>query len=251
MSEPETTGTTVSATEGAGVASGTPAAATAGGGDQGMTDQERAELAALKQQKEQWLREKSNSEEIRRENERLRLEREQMARAYPPPTGAGIDPQHQQIAQALQNLSERDPEVVQVLSASMQATQAQLQRQANEARYYRELNGIPSDDREEVERIARAEQLWPSLAYDRVRANRYDKERQSLAEQARKLAEEAERRQKGVVNTIATPAPSSAHNGATITSAQYAQFCDDAKRGNTEARRKLRDYDEGRITIRD
>lgn len=250
MTEPETTGTTVSAGEGAGYAGGTPTDATAGGGDQ-VTEQERAELAALRQQKDQWLREKSNSEEIRRENERLRLEREQIARAYPPPTGQGIDPMQQQLAQDIADLSERDPAALRVIQRQTEATRAELQRQAAEQRYYRELDSIPNEHRADVERICRDNNLWPSMGYDRLRASLYDKERQSLAEQARKLQEETERRQKGVVRTDGAPAPPAPPNTNKITRSDYAIAARQAALGNPQARATIAKYDAGLLQIVD
>lgn len=250
MADEQTTGTPGAEQEGANAAeavSGTPAAST-DGGNAGTVDAD--ELESLRRFREQALAEKETLERVKRENEYLRQQAEQANRAYQPPTG--YDPAAQQaarLAQTLQNLNERDPEVVELITATARMTQEQLVRQQNEQRFFRELDAIPSEDRAEVERISRAENLWPSIANDRLLARRYAKEKAEIAEQRRKLQEDQQRRERGVVKTTASPAPT-APKGDEITSDEHDRLIAAAERGDRDARKKLDDVDYGRIRIR-
>jgi hypothetical protein len=252
MGEPETTGTPGATQEGANAgnpASGTPAASTDGGNATVISADERAELESLRSYKGQALAEKDTLERVKQENEWLRQQAEQ-GRAYPPPTG--YDPaaqQAQRIALAYQNLSERDPEAAELISATARMTHEQLERQKDEQRFYRELGGVPQEYQAEVERISRTGNVWPSIALNQVKAQRYDKTRSDLAEQSRKIQEHEDKLKRGVVRTDASPAPPAAKSDE-ITDDEYNQLIASAEKGNRDARKKLDDVDYGRIRIR-
>lgn len=254
MGETETTGTPGATQEGANAvttASGTPAASTDGGNAAAVSADERAELERLRSAHQQGLAEKETLERMKQENEWLRQQAEQVNRAYPPPTG--YDPaaqQAQRIAQAYQNLQERDPDAAELISATARVSQEQFAWQQAEQRYYRELGTVASEDKAEVERIAKAENLWPSIAQFRLKAQRYDKTRNELAEQSRKLQEHEDKLKRGVVKTTAEPAPPAPH-GNSITAEQYAKASRDAANGDSDALKLVRGYDAGRIKIRD
>lgn len=249
MADEQTTGTPGATQEGANAAeavSGTPAAST-DGGNAGTVDAD--ELANLRRFREQALAEKDTLERTKQENDYLRQQVEQANRAYQPPTG--YDPAAQRLAQTLQNLQDRDPEVVELITATARMTQEQMVRQQNEQKFYRELDAVSSEDRSEVERISRGENLWPSIAHDRLLARRYAKDKNELADQRRKLQEQEDRLKRGVVKTTAEPAPPASNNGNLITREEYARLARSAATGDHEARKRIRDYDEGRVKIRD
>jgi hypothetical protein len=246
MGETETTGTPGATQEGANAAtaaSGTPAASTDGGNAAGISAEERAELESLRASKGQALAEKDTLERTKQENEWLRQQVEQASRATTPPTG--YDPaatQQARIAQAYQNLQERDPEAAELISATARITQEQFARQQAEQRFYRELGAVPSTDQSEVERIAKAENLWPSIAHDRLEARRYAKEKTELADQRRKLQEDDERRKRGVVSTTASPSPP-ASTGNEPTREDYAKTARLAGEGSATALKQMREWD--------
>ncbi len=228
---------------------GTPVASQDGSG---AANVDADELKKLRDIRDQFLREKDNTERIRRENDELRAHMEQASRASMPPTGYDPAAQRaQRLAQSLQNLQERDPEAVEVITETARLTQEAIARQEAQARYYRELGAIPSADQQETERVAKAENLWPSIAHDRVLARRFKEKEGSLAEQSRKLQEQEDRLKRGVVRTTAEPAPASASNQNTMTRSEFAQTARAAALGNPDAKRRMNDYDEGRITLRD
>ena len=253
MGEPETTGTpgaTQDDADAATAASGTPAATT-DGGDAAANTEAQEELARLREIREKYLAEKDTVERVKRENDALRAEREQYGRGYQPPTA--YDPatlRAQRAAQLLQSLNERDPEVVELFGTLAQTTAEETQRQNNAMRFNREMDSVPADQRGEVERISRAENLWPSLAYDRVRARQYDKERKELEDQRRKLQDEQERLKRGVVKTTAAPSTGSSSKETEITRDDYDRFVEQAERGDRAARKKLDDVEHNRIRIR-
>ena len=204
----------------------------------------------MREIREKYLAEKDTLERTKQENEYLRGQVEQASRAYQPPTG--YDPAAQQaarLAQTLQNLNERDPEVVELITATARATQEQLVRQQAEQRFYRELGAVASADQAEVERISRAENLWPSIAVDRLNSRRYAKEKNEIADQRRKLQEDQDRIKRGVVKTTAEPAPP-ASKGDEITSDEYDRLIASAEKGDRDARKRLDDVDYGRVRIR-
>lgn len=237
-------GTPGATSEGAVTDSGTPVASQDGSG---AATVDADEIKKLRDIRDQFLREKDNTERIRQENEMLRQQVEQTSRVIAPPTG--YDPVAQRLAQTLQNVNERDPEMVELLTATARMTQEQIQRQQLEQRFYRELDAVPSDDRSEVERISRAENLWPSIAMDRLKSRRYDKERTELAEQRRKMQEWEERQKRGVVNTTAAPAPPASKSDE-ITSQEYDRIIAAANRGDREARKKLDDVENDVVRVR-
>ena len=230
-------GTPGATPEGAAAGSGTPVASQDGSG---AATVDADEIKKLRDIRDQFLREKDNTERIRQENDTLRQQVEQASRAITPPTG--YDPAAQRLAQTLANVQERDPEVVELLTATARMTQEQMQRQQAEQRFYRELGAVAHEDQAEVERIAKAEGLWPSIANDRVRARRYDKERTELAEQRRKLQEQEERMKRGVVATTAAPSPPASRSNDP-TREEYANTARLAGQGNPDALKKMREWD--------
>lgn len=255
MGEPETTGTPGATQEGANAAvaaSGTPAASPDGGNAAGISAEERAELESLRTLKGQALAEKETLERTKQENEWLRQQMEQASRASTPPTG--YDPALQQqarIAQAYQNLSERDPEAAELIAATARTTQEQFARQQAEQRFYRELGAVAPADQAEVERIAKAENLWPSIAQDRLKARRYDQTREELAAQSRKLQEHEDKLKRGVVQTTASPAPPAPNNSNQMTRSEFARLARAAGQGDHQAKARMDEYDEGRIRLVD
>lgn len=258
MADEQAAGTPGATSEGAVTDSGTPTSSQDGSGAATVSAEE---IESLRNIREQFLREKENTERIRQENEELRREREERQRygqGHPPATA--YDPSQAAVAeaaQAIQILQDRDPEYARALLAFGTLTQAEFQkrdadltRREAEARYKRELEAIPSDRKAEVDRIAKAEGLWPSIVDDRVVRRRLEAKEQSLAEQSRKLQEERDRLARGVVRTDAAPAPPATNHNGEITAEQWAQITRDAANGNADARRKVRDYDEGRLKIR-
>ncbi len=201
-----TPGTTQEGADAATAASGTPAAPT-DGGDARASDAEAERIRKLEEIREKYL---ANLETVERANQIIRQQQEQANRAFAPPTG--YDPALQRVnraAQLIQSIAERDPEMAQaiteVVGISHEETQTTLQRQQAEQRFYRELGGVTSEDQSEVEKIARSENLWPSIAHDRLKSRRYDKERTDLAEQRRRIQEQEDRLKRGVVSTTAAP----------------------------------------------
>ena len=238
MAENELAAGTPEATpEGAVKDSGTPEAMPEGSGAASV---DADEIKQLRDIREQFLREKDNTERIRQENDSLRQQVEQANRAFVPPTG--YDPAAQRFAQTLQNVNERDPEMVELLTATARMTQEQFQRQQAEQRFYRELDAVTSDDQAEVERIARAENLWPSIAHDRLKSRRYDKERTELADERRKVQEQSDRLKRGVVKTTAEPSPPQS-TGNTPTQEEYARTTRQAAEGSQAARKQVAEWD--------
>jgi hypothetical protein len=209
-----------------------------------------SELKKLHDIREQFLREKDNTERTNRENEMLRQQVEQANRAYQPPTG--YDPAAQQaarLAQSFQNLQERDPEAAELITAAARMTHEQLQRQQAEFRFDRELSAIPTADKVEVERIARADNLPPSFAFERLKSRRFDKEINELTEQRRRLQENEDKRKRGVVDTTSSPAPP-APKADFIEMDEYDRLIASAEKGDRDARKRLDDVDYGRVRIR-
>lgn len=237
-------GTPGATSEGAVADSGTPVASQDGSG---AATVDADEIKKLRDIRDQFLREKDNTERIRQENEMLRQQVEQASRVIAPPTG--YDPVAQRLAQTLQSVNERDPEMVELLTATARMTQEQIQKQQLEQRFYRELAAVPSDDQAEVERISRTENLWPNIAMDRLKSRRYDKERTELAEQRRKLQEQEDRLKRGVVKTTAEPAPPASKSDE-ITSQEYDRIIAAAQRGDREARKKLNDIEDDVVRVR-
>lgn len=232
---------------------GTPAAATEGGTADGLSEAVRQELESLRTFKEQALGEKGALAETRERLRELEAERQRWAAQQPP---TGIDPATQAAAQAIQALNERDPDIAQAVLGVVSLTQQEFQRRdqeftrrENKARFDRELSSIPADRRAEVERIAKSENVWPSMADDRLMRQRYEKERDDLAEQRRRIQEREDALKRGVVRTTAEPAPS-APTGSEISREQYADAARRAAQGDQQARQIIRDYDAGRIRIR-
>lgn len=248
MSDNETTGTPTGTQEGASAsASGTPAAGT-DGGNAAATDAQ--ELESLRAFRAQALAEKSNYEETKRRLADLEAERQRPGWGNPPPTA--YDPnalRQQQVAEALATLQQTSPEAVQVMSALAENMTAEVRRTQGAQQYYRELANIPAEDQPEIERMCRERGVMPSVARDSQLARRYEKDRQELAEQRRRLQEQEDKIKRGVVATTSAPAPP-APTGNEVTATEYAKICEDARAGSAEARRKLRDYDEGRLKIR-
>ncbi|HTF39010.1 MAG TPA: hypothetical protein VK754_00260 [Propionibacteriaceae bacterium] len=252
MADEPAAGTPEATPEGAVTDSGTPGASPDGSG---AVTVDADELKRLRNTHDQFLREKDNTERIRQENEFLRQRVEQANRAIAPPTG--YDPAAQRVnraAQLLQSIGERDPEVAQaiteIVGLSHEETQSTLHRQQAEQRFYRELGGVPSEDQSEVEKLARADNLWPSVAHDRLKSRRYDKERSELAEQRRKLQEQEDRLKRGVVKTTAEPAPLSSSKTDEITTTEYDRIIAAASRGDREARKKLDDVENDVVRVR-
>lgn len=256
MADEPATGTPGATSEGAATSSGTPDASQDGGG---AATVDADELKKLRDIREQFLREKDNTERIRQENELLRQQYEQMSsRASMPPTGYDTAAQRQaRAAQVLESLRERDPELVEALGYVAGATQEQLaaeraerERIEQQRRFDNELAGVPEADRAEVKRIAQAERLWPSLAHDRLEARRFAKERTELAEQRRKLQEQEDRLKRGVVSTTASPSPPASTNNGEVTAEEWARIGQAAGAGDVDAMKKVRAYDEGKLKIR-
>lgn len=249
MADEQTAGTPGATQEGAAQGGGTPVDSQDGSV---AATVDADELKKLRDIREQFLREKDNTERIRQENEMLRQQMEQASRASMPPTG--YDPAAQQaarIAQAYQGLSERDPETAELIAATARITQEQIQRNQAEQRFYRELGSVPSEDQAEVEQLAKSQNLWPSIAYGQVKARRYDKERNELAEQRRKLQEQEDKIKRGVVRTDAAPSPPASTNQNTMTRSEFAQVARAAALGSPDAKKRMDDYDEGRIRLMD
>lgn len=234
-------GTQAPATDGTATGGGTPGAGSEG--TETLTVDAK-ELQSLRNTREQFLREKENTEAIRRENELLRQMAEQaQTRATTPPTGYD-----QRLAQSIQNLQERDPDVVIALQGIAATTAEQMAKQQAEVRFYRELGEIPADKRQEVERRARNSNLWPSLAFKDLKAELYDKETNELAEQRRRLQEAEDRQRRGVVRTDASPSPRPP--GTSISMTEYDRVIDGASRGDKDARKRLDDVERGLIEVR-
>lgn len=232
---------------------GTPAKATEGGTADGLSEAVKQELESLRNFKEQALGEKGALSEARERLRELEAERQRWAAQQPP---TGIDPTTQAAAQAIQNLYESDPAVAQAILGVANLTQQELQRRdqefqrrENKARYDRELAGVPAERRAEVERIAKAENIWPSWADDRVIRQQWEKEKNDLAEQKRRLQEREEQLKRGVVKTTAEPT-TSAPAGDEITLEENDRLIAAAERGDKAARDKLRLVEMNQIRIR-
>ena len=258
MAENELAAGTPGATpEGAVADSGTPVASQDGSG---AANVDADELQSLRNTREQFLREKENTERIRRENDELRRERDERQRqgsGYPPPTA--YDPAQNaayEAAQAIQSLQERDPDVARAILALGNITQAELQkrdadlrRMQEQARFNKELDAIPAERRDEVRRAAESERLWPSIIDDRIVRRSLERERAEIAETRRKLQEQEDRLKRNVVRTDASPAPSAPASDE-IGMDEYDKLISEAEKGNAAARKKLDDVDYGRVRVR-
>lgn len=216
-----------------------------GAGVEETPEQLKSRIAELESQRKQDLARLSSGEEARRQLEELRAQAE---RAATPPTG--YDPMAQNnYVQAWQELQENNPAAAQIIAASVQLTQQELDKTRSEHRWYRELDAVPVDDRPAVDKRARELRVSPEWAYARIRAERYEAERTKLAEESRKLQEERDRMKRGVVQTTGAPAPP-APTGNEITAEEYRQIARRAYEGDVEARKRIAEFDAGRLKIR-
>lgn len=225
-------------------AAGTPPVAPDGGTNGELSADERAEFDRLREAHQQSLGEKEVLERLKQENQWLM---EQAQRANPPATGNGYAAPTL-LQERFAAVSQQYPEVAEVLQEFGRATQQELNARDAKNRYREELASVPTADRAEVDRIARDKGIWPSLALDSVKARRLDKRENDLAEQSRKLAEERDRLARGVTRTDAAPAPP-ASKGDEITSEENDRLIAAAERGDSDARKKLRDVDSGKVRI--
>lgn len=246
----DTSGTPVAPAEdgAAESASGTSAAPPAGGAVVEETpEQLKARIAELESQRKQDLARLSGGEEARRELERLR---EEWSRANQPPTGH--DPGYQQqneLAREWQELVETNPSAARMIAATAQMTQAEIARARQEQQWYRELDAVGASDRAAVEKRAREMRVMPNVAHAFVKAERFEAEQTSLAEQRRKLQEERERLKRGTVDTTASPSPPPPPGTGEITREEFARLSR-AALTDPDARRRIADYDAGRLKIR-
>ena len=207
-----------------------------------------ARIAELEGQRKQDLARLSSGEEARRELERLQEER---SRAFQPPTG--YDPAAQQAQEAFrvwQELQETSPAAAQAIAATVQMTQQEIQKSRAEQRWYRELDQVPAPDRPAVEKRARELNVSPAWAHDKIKSERWDSESAKVQEQSRKLQEEQDRLRRGTVNTVAAPAPPASPNATEISLDEWRRLARAAAQGDVEARKRVTDYDEGRLKIR-
>ena len=249
MADDQTTGTpgaTQDGADAAAAASGTPGASTEGGDAAANAD----ELAKLREIREKYLANLDTVAQAKEDAERWRQEAEQARRASMPPTGYDPAAQRQaQIAQSVLNLRDRDPDAADAMLGIVQMTQEEIQKQRHEnaqrearARYDRELAAIPAADQAETERVSRSDNLWPSVAHDRVLAQRFRSTESSLAEQRRKLQEQEDRQKRGVVRTTAEPA-APAYTGNEPTREEYARTLRRAGEGDPAALKQAREWD--------
>lgn len=247
----ETTGTpAVTTGDGAATASGTPAVTQAGGAVVVETPESlKARIAELESVHKQDLTRLSAGEEARRKLEELESQAGQPT--LPP---AGYDPaaQHAQqtVAELWQRVQQGDGEAIaQVMAATVQAAQQEAERTRVESRWYRELDQIPASQKAAVEERAKRDRVMPSVAHRFIKADTLDAKEHELAEQTRKLQEEQDRLRRGVVSTTASPTPAAPASDE-LSPEDYAKIARAAAFGDREARKKIRDVDEGRLKVR-
>lgn len=237
LNEPETTGTPEpepqdgNAQEATGTAEGAQDGGNAQGQEQGgLTQDERAELEALRRQKGQALAEKSGYEAAKQELERLR--------------GAGTPPMdpsaatNAQAAALVARLSAKEQELTYratVLNdddALIQlATLAQLRQTQQALEYRTQMLEVERDDRGEVERVMReagqrGEQLSTATARELVQLRRLKEKSADLTTKEQEIAAAQDARARGVVATRQVGVPRSEVTKSTMTSEEFAREWD-------------------------
>jgi hypothetical protein len=247
----EQAGTPVAATgDGTATAAGTPAPASDGGTTGGEVDwKARAEESERKFQ--QSLGEKSANEErarrlqeVEEENQRLR------ASGYGTAPATAGNPQAEAAARMQQTylaLKQSEDPVHQLLAAQIDYTNM---LDAN-SRFTSQLASIPTADQQAVAERARREGLAPALAFDRIKAERYDKEKGDLDARRKKLDEEEDARRRGRVDTTTTPVAARDLQSANITPSEYADLIAQAEKGDAKAHQRLREFDAGHVRMKD
>ena len=184
-----------------------------GGGEQAQPREDvLAEVEALRAQKDQWLREKSNSEAIRRENEELR---QRMGQPTPPtpadPRLEALDRGRAQLEQAAREPGGEWAVTVLSLMEALPQVQNNLRRELQMSRFDEtERVQIEAIQREQYER--RGDRISPETAKELLRLR-------SPQQPARPAASpEAQPRP---VGTRFVPAPAQAAEQETMT---YSQF---------------------------
>lgn len=243
MADDQTTGTAGAGQEGADAASavsGTPDASPQGGDAANSDVDER--IRKLEEVHSKYL---AQLDTVERANQIIReREQEQASRASMPPTG--YDPAVIHASQAIENLDDNTRTgllaVTSVWQRELEKRDEAARREREQARFDRELEAVPSHRRAEVERLSKAERLWPSIIDQRLENQELKKEKDRVAEQARKLQEREDALKRGVVKTTAEPAPPKSDTGSP-TREEYIRTQQAAGKGDRNALAKVREWD--------
>lgn len=188
------------------------------------------------------------AQELEAENERLR-----QGSGYSPPTAG--NPQLAQFQQDFEAAKGGDAEaMLRVVTQVGAASEARAQTLERQLTYARELDQVPDDMKEDVKKRCEATPgLSPSWAQRAIESERWRKESQTLDERRRRLDEEDAARKKGRIDASVTGIPAVDIQGGDMTPAQFQELCDLAEQrteAGLKAKRKLREFDEGRFKVR-
>lgn len=228
---------------------GTPASTPDGGTATESHEQLRAEVERLRAAHEQDVGEKGKLDEERRERARLEQENQQLRMGYGTAPATAANPYAEAAAQMQRDyvaLQQSDDPRDRLVVANINYVH-QLEAQQ---RFTAEMSMIPLPEQKAVAERAVRERLTPSLALDRIKAERYDKERADLDARRKRLDEEDEARKRGRVDTSTTPIPGRDLQSGDMTPEEYTRLCNAAEKRDPKARQRLRDFDEERVKMR-
>jgi hypothetical protein len=241
-------------TEQAGTPNPTPDDATGGtpvtGTDGGTTVDWEARAREAERKFEQSLLEKEHLEAERRRRRELEEENERLRSGGYGTAPAHAGSPHAQAAEEMRayytQLQNSDEPGAKLLLANLNYTQ----RLEAQMRFRDELASIPATEQAAVEKRAVELGVRPTLAYQALKGERYDKESAEIAERRRKLDEDEAARRKGRVDTSTVPIPGRDLQTGDMTPKEFEELCSRAERGDSTARGRLRDFDEGRAHIK-
>lgn len=235
--EEQTTGTAE-----VGNAAETPTTGTPADGNAESLDTLRERISNLQNQQSQWLAEKTNYENLKREKEQGAWQ------SPPPPTTNGDDADLNIAFMELQQL------------ANMGDRQAKLQlAQVREARELRAQNAylqdkldVPESEREEVEQIARKEGVTLRIARRLRKAEKAEESERRAAEAEKKLAMSAQNPRVATATVTGIPA-ADVQDGKVIRRADWAAVLKKVRdeQGDQAAGALVRRKDAGEIRLAD
>lgn len=237
MADP-TTGTTDSA-------SGTTASAAGGStvAADGSAEDFKAQLEEERRKNAQLLSEKSAVEESRREVDELRRQAE--ARAAQNTSSPGGYDANQIAAETLRLAAEGDV----MAQALVLSAREQSARDAR-LRHEWEMEKIPEADRSEVEKLAEAARVAPSVAHLMLKGKRYDTEQGKMTKEREHLAEAQRKREDDVVETTVSTVSAADMKGRIYKQSDYEATLTRLGPKSPEAQELKRKADKGLITVK-
>lgn len=202
----------------------------------------------LENQKQQWLAEKSNYEETKR---RLRDAEDRLSGGgYGTAPANPGNPAYQAALEAQQTLAQlqlsEDP-AHRLLAASILYQQQSELRNESERRFQRELAKVPLDHQAEVDEQARRNGVSPSIQWQAMKGELYDKQQADLSAREKRLREQEEAMKRGRVDTTTVPIPGRDLAKANYSPEQLAKDAEAAEFGDAEARKRLDDFNRGKM----